>query len=248
MKVYAGTSGFGHAEWKGKFYPEKIRSGDMLRFYAERLGTVEINNTFYHMPAQNVLLSWAVQVPSDFIFAVKAPQVITHLKQMKNASGEVERLFRALSVLEQKQGPVLFQLPASFRIDTVLLKDFLSILPSDRLCAFEFRSPTWFTDQVFGLLADKRCSLCIADTDERPAEEIATTANWGYLRLRRSDYTDENLLKWAERILALQWETTYVFFKHEDGARGPEQAMTLLERITSLQDAKNSVGEIRKAG
>ncbi len=234
MKIYAGTSGFGHAEWKGKFYPDKIRPGDMLRFYADRLGTVEINNTFYHMPSEKILLSWAAQVPSDFIFAIKAPQVITHIKQLKHVFEEIERLFKSLSVLESKQGPVLFQFPKSFRADAALLKEFLSLLPPDGRPAFEFRSPTWHTDEVLGLLADKLCSLCIADTDEQAVEQIKSTADWGYLRLRRSDYNDADLSRWAERILSQQWERAFVFFKHEDDAKGPELAMRFMRLIDSL--------------
>ncbi len=234
MKIYAGTSGFGHAEWKGKFYPEKIRPGDMLRFYAERLGTVEINNTFYHMPSEKMLLSWAAQVRSDFIFAIKAPQVITHIKQLKHVFEEIERLFKSLSVLEGKQGPVLFQFPKSFRADAALLREFLSLLPRDSRPAFEFRSPTWHTEQVLGLLADKACSLCIADTDEQAVEQIISTADWGYLRLRRSDYNDADLAIWAERILSQQWERAFVFFKHEDDAKGPELAMRFMRLIDSL--------------
>ena len=235
MKIYAGTSGFGHAEWKGKFYPEKIRPGDMLRFYAERLGTVEINNTFYHMPSEKMLLSWAAQVPPDFVFAIKAPQVITHIKQLRHVSGEIERLLKSLSVLEGKQGPVLFQFPKSFRVDTALLGEFLSHLPADSRPAFEFRSPTWHTEEVLGLLADRACSLCVADTDEQPVEQIKSTADWGYLRLRRSDYSDTDLSTWAERILSQQWERAFVFFKHEDEARGPEQATRFMSLIESLQ-------------
>ncbi len=234
MKIYAGTSGFGHAEWKGKFYPEKIRPGDMLRFYAERLGTVEINNTFYHMPSEKMLLSWAAQVPPDFIFAIKAPQVITHIKQLRHVTGEIERLFKSLSVLEGKQGPVLFQFPKSFRVDAALLREFLSVLPRDSHPAFEFRSPTWHTEEVLGLLTDKACSLCIADTDEQAVEQIKSTADWGYLRLRRSEYKDANLSIWAERILMQQWERAFVFFKHEDDAKGPELAMRFMRLIDSL--------------
>lgn len=245
MQIFAGTSGFGYQKWKGKFYPEKIRPGDMLRFYAERLDTVEINNTFYHMPGEKLLLSWANQVPPHFVFALKAPQVITHVKQLRNVAGEMDRFFRSLSVLEGKQGPILFQFPKSFRADPALLNDFLSLIPANRRCAFEFRSPTWLTDEVFGLLRESGSSLCMADADEQAVQEIKSTASWGYLRLRRSDYTDDDLSKWAERILSQPWETGFVFFKHEDEARGPEQAMRFLRTIESLQP-KESQEKARK--
>ena len=155
MKIHVGTSGYGYKEWKGKFYPEKISPGEMLRFYSERLGAVEINNTFYHMPTESVLRSWAEQVPEDFVFALKAPQVITHLKRLRNVDEETEYLFRTLSVLGQKLGPVLFQFPKSFQANLPALEDFLALIPGKIPCAFEFRSPAWFDDEILDLLRAK---------------------------------------------------------------------------------------------
>ncbi len=233
MKIYVGTSGFGHNEWKGKFYPEKISAKDMLRFYAGRLNTVEINNTFYHMPTESVLTSWAEQVPDEFVFALKAPQVITHLKQLRNVFEETEYLFRSLAVLDRKLGPVLFQFPKSFRANAPALADFLPLIPGDTACAFDFRSPTWLESGIPDLLRKKGCSWCVEDSDESPVQEIISTAPWGYLRLRRSDYTEADLSQWAERVLSQQWERAFVFFKHEDEAKGPEMAVRFQELIES---------------
>ena len=234
MDIYAGTSGYAYKEWKGKFYPEKISPKEMLRFYSGRLSTVEINNTFYHMPRETVLTSWAEQVPGDFVFALKAPQLITHLKRLRNVSGETEYLLRTLSVLDRKMGPVLFQFPKSFRADRAALQDFLGLIPGDTACAFEFRSPSWLDDEILDLLRKKGASLCIADTDENPAREIIRTAPWGYLRLRRSDYADADLSQWLERILSQKWERAFVFFKHEEeDAKGPEMAV----RFRQLADS-----------
>ena len=227
--IYIGTSGYAYKEWKGKFYPEKISPHEMLRFYSGRLKTVEINNTFYRMPKESVLTSWAGQVPPDFVFALKAPQVITHLKRMRNVFEETEFFFSMLSVLGRKMGPVLFQFPRSYRVDQRALRDFLCLIPADRPCAFEFRNPSWFDDEILGLLREKGSSLCIADTDESPANEIFRTARWGYLRLRRSDYTDADLSKWLETILLQKWEKAFIFFKHEEEAKGPEMAMRFRE-------------------
>jgi len=235
MRINVGTSGYGYKEWKGRFYPEKISPKDMLRFYSERLTTVEINNTFYHMPTKNVLVSWAEQVPAGFLFALKAPQVITHMKQLRNVGEETDYLFRTLSVLEKKLGPILFQFPKSFHVDRPALEAFLALIPTDISCAFEFRNPSWRDSAILDLLRRKGCSLCIADTDEYPAGAIISTAPWGYLRLRRSDYTDAGLSEWMKKILAQKWEKTFVFFKHEDEAKGPEMAM----RFRELVDAKN---------
>ncbi len=234
MEIYAGTSGYGYKEWKGKFYPEKIPPKEMLRFYSERLSAVEINNTFYHMPHEGVLASWAEQVPHDFVFALKAPQVITHLKRLRNVGEETGYLFRTLSVLGGKLGPVLFQFPKSFRADQPALKDFLGLIPVNMSCAFEFRNPSWLDVGILGLLRERGYSLCTADTDENPANEIISTAPWGYLRLRRSGYTDADLSQWTKRILSQKWKRAFVFFKHEDKAKGPETAMRFREFIDSM--------------
>jgi len=225
MRIHVGTSGYGYREWKGRFYPDGISPKQMLRFYAERLGAVEINNTFYHMPTQGVLLAWAGQVPEGFVFALKAPQVITHRKRLKNVQSETEYLFRVLPALGTKLGPVLFQFPANFPANRPVLAAFLALVPGDIDCAFEFRSPSWHTEETLRLLRERGCSLCIADTDENPAGEIVSTAPWGYLRLRRSDYGENALFQWRERILAQKWTRAFVFFKHEQEAKGPEMAM-----------------------
>ncbi len=234
MKIHVGTSGYSYKEWKGIFYPEKISPKEMLRFYSGRLNTVEVNNTFYHMPRESVLTSWAAQVPDDFVFALKAPQVITHLKRLRNVSGEAEYLFRTISVLEGKLGPVLFQFPKSFRADPGALRDLLALIPDDPASALEFRSPSWLDGEILDSLRKKGASLCIADTDDNPALEIIPTASWGYLRLRRSDYTDADLSRWLERILAQKWERAFIFFKHEEEAKGPEMAV----RFRELADAR----------
>ena len=235
MNIHVGTSGYSYKEWKGIFYPEKISPREMLRFYSERLDTVEINNTFYRMPKESVLTSWAEQVPDDFVFALKAPQVITHLKRLWNVSEETEYLFRTLSVLDRKLGPVLFQFPKSFRANRPALQDFLGLIPGDRACAFEFRSPTWLDDKILDLLRERGGSLCIADADENPANEIIPTASWGYLRLRRSDYKEDELSQWLARIRSQKWQRVFVYFKHEEEAKGPEMAMRFRELSNKIK-------------
>jgi uncharacterized protein YecE (DUF72 family) len=233
MKIHVGTSGYGYKEWKGLFYPEKISAGQMLRFYSERLSAVEINNTFYRMPSVSLLSSWAGQVPADLIFAIKAPQVITHLKRLRSVEEETDYLFSTLSALGGKLGPVLFQFPASFSADRPALQTFLGLIRDPVPCAFDFRSTSWHKREILDLLRKRRCSLCIEDTDEGPTDEIISTAPWGYLRLRRSSYTDADLSLWLKRILSEKWKQAFVFFKHEEDAKGPEMAM----RFRTLADS-----------
>lgn len=229
MQILVGTSGYSYKEWQGKFYPAKIPPREMLRFYASRLSAVEINNTFYHFPQEGVLTSWAAQVPDDFVFALKAPQVITHLKRLRHVEGDIEYLFRTLSVLDRKLGPVLFQFSKSFPANRPVLEDFLALLPGNFACAFEFRHPSWLEAGILDLLRSQGCSLCLADTDENLVRELIRTAAWGYLRLRRAGYTEADLSQWLARIRAQPWEKAFVFFKHEEEARGPELAMRFCE-------------------
>jgi uncharacterized protein YecE (DUF72 family) len=226
MKIYVGTSGYSYKEWKGIFYPKKISPQEMLHCYSERFGTVEINNTFYRMPTESVLTSWAEQVPDEFVFALKAPQVITHLKRLKNVDTEMDYLFRTISVLGKRLGPVLFQLPKSLHADLPALKNFLTLVPRTISCAFEFRSPSWLEAGIVDLLREKGCSLCTPDSDENAATEIISTASWGYLRLRRVGYTEVELSQWMKRILSQKWQRAFVFFKHEEEAgKGPDMAI-----------------------
>jgi uncharacterized protein YecE (DUF72 family) len=229
MKIYIGTSGYSYKAWQGKFYPAKIPPKEMLHFYAQRLTAVEINNTFYHMPTEPVLTSWAAQVPDAFVFALKAPRLITHLKRLKNVDDEVGYLFKTLSILDQKLGPVLFQFPQSFRANRPLLEDFLALIPEGIPCAFEFRHPSWQEAEFLDLLRARNLSLCLADTDESPIQEIITTAASGYLRLRRTNYTEADLSQWLARIKAQSWQQAFVFFKHEEEAIGPAMALRFRE-------------------
>ena len=229
MKLYVGTSGYGYKEWKGIFYPEKISPKEMLRFYGERLDTVEINYTFHHMPTERILTPWAEQVPDDFVFALKAPQVLTHVKRLKDVGEEADYFFTTLAILGKKLGTVLFQFPAFFRANLPRLEEFLPLIPDNVHCAFEFRSPTWLEAGVAELLRDRGHTLCTADSDENPADGIIGSASWGYLRLRRSNYTEADLVIWLERVRAQQWERAFVFFKHEEeeteAPAGPDLAL-----------------------
>jgi uncharacterized protein YecE (DUF72 family) len=229
VKIHVGTSGFSYKEWKGKFYPDRISPKEMLSFYSRRFDTVEINNTFYRMPKEDLLLGWARQVPDGFIFALKASQVITHIKRLRNVEADTTHLMETVAVLGEKLGPVLFQLPASFAKDHGRLKGLLDLLPRATV-AFEFRHPSWFTDEVFDLLRERQCALCVSDAEPDPPPEVIKTAGWGYLRLRRPGYVDEDLVRWQERIAAQGWDEAYLFFKHEDEAAGP----ALAERFRTL--------------
>lgn len=221
MRVLCGTSGFSYKEWKGPFYPEKLKNPDMLGFYAERLPTVEINNTFYRMPKPEMLATWAEQVPAGFRFVIKAPQRITHQARLADCEDSVRLLWQACTALGDKLGPILFQLPPYFRKDVERLRTFVAALPDDCRAVFEFRHESWFDDDVYETLRQAGCPLCIADTDDDHQPPLVSCADRGYLRLRRSGYTDAELAAWHDRIAAQPWNEAFVFFKHEDEGLAP---------------------------
>lgn len=228
MKLRVGTSGYSYKPWLGHFYPEKLSAKEMLRFYASRLNTVEINNTFYRMPKESVVQAWAEQVGRDFRFVLKAPQRITHQKRLKEAESEVEYFFRVSRALGEKAGVFLFQLPPNLKADFDRLQKFVAILPHDGNVAFEFRHPSWFCEEVFACLRARNYALCASETDEEKIEALVPTANWGYLRLRRSNYTGDELARWKAQISAQPWQEAYLFFKHEDEGIGAKLAMDFL--------------------
>jgi len=230
MRVRAGTSGFSYKEWKGTFYPEDLAPAGMLRYYAERLPAVEINNTFYRMPKPALLETWAAEVPADFRFVLKASQRITHHKRLKEAGEEVAYFFRVAATLGERLGPALFQLPPNLKKDLPRLEAFLGFLPEDVRAAFEFRHASWFEEDVYGALRSRGAALCIAE-DEDLATPFVATADWGYLRLRRQDYGEADVAAWAERVRGQSWGDAYVFFKHEDAGSGPNLAVQFLARV-----------------
>jgi len=224
VRVLAGTSGWSYPAWKGSFYPEGLPPARMLPVYAERLPTVEVNATFYRMPAGKTLAGWREQVPEAFRFALKGPQRVTHRSRLRDVADPVAYFLRVAAELGPKLGPVLWQLPPSMKKDLPRLEAFLGLLPRGGRWAFEFRHPTWFDDGVLDLLRGHGAALCLADTEEGETPLVAT-ARFGYLRLRRPEYDPASLARWAERIASQPWEEAYVYFKHEDEARGPAFAL-----------------------
>jgi uncharacterized protein YecE (DUF72 family) len=227
--LLAGASGYSFKEWKGSFYPEKIKAEDMLKFYGERLPTVEINNTFYRMPKAAVLENWAAQTPASFRFAIKASRKITHFARLKagECAENVQFLYDQLATLGDKRGPVLFQLPPFLKKDLPRLQAFLELLPDDHRAAFEFRNDSWFDDEVYKALEAAGASLCFSEREDGSPPALAETAVWGYVRLRLEAYSDSDLKQWAQRLGQTGWDTTYVYFMHEPTA--PQYAQALMK-------------------
>lgn len=229
MRIRAGTSGWSYKEWKGHFYPEKLAAKDMLHYYATHFPTVEVNNTFYRMPKPAMLEAWAAEVPDDFAFVLKASKRITHDRRLQDVGDSVDLLLKNAAVLGPKLGPFLVQLPPYVRKDVARLREFLGLLPPGTRAAVEFRHTTWLDEEVYDALRERGAALCVADTGEEGDAPLVATADWGYLRLRRVEYGEDDLRSWAERIRGQAWSEAFAFFKHEDEASGPKLAARFLE-------------------
>src|SRR5436190_12415277 len=234
MNIWAGTSGFQYSEWKGTFYPEDLSTAKMLPFYAERLSTTEVNYTFRRIPSAKSIQGWWDATPEHFKFSLKAPQKVTHFAKLRNCGDTLRYFFQVICDLEAKLGVVLFQLPPAFKKDAAVLSEFLNDVPPGMRAAFEFRHESWFNDEIFELLKGKNIALCIAES-ESIATPVVATADYGYLRLRREDYTSSDVTRWAETIKAQEaaWSEAYVYFKHEESGIGPKLAMELGERLST---------------
>ncbi|MDQ2867418.1 MAG: DUF72 domain-containing protein [Verrucomicrobiota bacterium] len=234
MTTHVGTSGFQYAEWKGVFYPEDLPAAKMLPYYAGHFSTTEINYTFHRIPSPKTIENWRKLTPEAFRFTLKAPQKVTHFARLRNCADTVDYFFEVASSLGDRLGPILFQLPPNLKKDAALLADFTNALPASMKATFEFRHASWFDDETYETLRRRNLALCLADTEDLKTPEIAT-ADWGYLRLRREDYTDGDVLRWKEFIQARtpEWSETFVYFKHEERGMGPKLGQQLIALLAA---------------
>lgn len=228
-KLYTGTSGFAFKEWKGVFYPQGLPDKQMLAYYSTRLRSVEINYTFRRMPSESTLQSWKEQAGEGFRFTLKAPQSITHLKRLAGVEQAVDEFARRARILGDSLGMILFQLPPNLRFEQELLEGFLNILPPVAPYAMEFRHDSWSSDRATQLLSFHRIARCGADTDQSPLKGPPVTAPHVYLRLRKQEYAEPDLVGWGSKVARLVHDghDVYCYFKHEGGGAGPSYAAAL---------------------
>ena len=229
-RLRVGTSGYNFPEWRGSFYPPKLASAKWLEYYAQQLGTVEINYTFYRTPNAKTIAGWNAATPESFTFVLKAPQRITHYARLRNIDEPLRFFLDVIRKLNAKLGAVLFQLPPNFKKDIEKLSDLLTQFPTDVRAACEFRHPSWWSDDVYELLRSTNTALCIADTGEGTTPLVAT-ADFGYVRLRDEGYDEAGLRAWMTKVQALgsAWTDAFVFFKHEEKGMGPKLAREFLQ-------------------
>jgi uncharacterized protein YecE (DUF72 family) len=232
--IWIGTSGWHYKHWLGNFYPPRLPASRMLLHYAEQFRTVELNNTFYHLPAETSLSAWRDSTPADFHFAVKGSRFLTHMKKLHDAQDGLKRFLDAVDVLEPKLGPILFQLPPNWEINLDRLAEFLALLPRFHRFTFEFRNTTWNTTQTYDLLTQHNAAYCIFDLAGY-LSPIQVTADFCYIRLHgpggkyQGSYSDAALQEWARKIE--KWSRTlaavYVYFDNDDSGYAPRDALRL---------------------
>jgi uncharacterized protein YecE (DUF72 family) len=228
MTLYAGTSGFSYEQWRGPFYPPEVRGPGMLAYYATRLPSVEINNTFYRMPKKSVVAGWRDRVPEHFRFAIKAPRRISHIKRLTDCAEEMRYLLEATAELGDKLGAVLVQLPPNFRADLDTLRRFLDLAPAETPLALEFRHASWLEDEaVLAALGARDRPIVIVDESGAPPMDRPAEGSWCYLRLRAAGYAPDALTAWA--AYCASFDRSFAFFKHEDDGVGTALAERLLE-------------------
>jgi uncharacterized protein YecE (DUF72 family) len=220
--LWIGTSGWVYRHWVGVFYPRDLRSDEYLPFYAQRFATVEVNFSFYRLPERTVFEAWRRQTPPGFVFAVKGSRFLTHMKKLKDPEEPLERLMDHAAGLQEKLGPVLFQLPPNSPANVDRLGRFLEALRryEAQRFAFEFRHPSWLTSGVYDLLERARVALCLPVAPHLPLD-VRLTTTWSYIRMHGGrhgvGYGDDELAQWADRIRTFlgQGAEVYVYFNND---------------------------------
>ena len=233
-RLFSGTSGFSYKQWKPGFYPADLKNADMLRYYATRLPSVEINNTFYRMPSKDLLAGWMAQTPETFALTLKAPQKITHVARLRDAGDTVEHFLRVAETLGSRLGCLLFQCPPNLRYDRDRLEAFLATLPAGHhRFVMEFRHPSWDDPAVDDALAERGIARCVVDAEDANVRMPSVAPGFTYLRLRKPVYGAEEIEAWGRRIgdVVRAGTDAYVYFKHEDDPSGTHYAERLLEIV-----------------
>jgi uncharacterized protein YecE (DUF72 family) len=231
-QLYVGTSGWAYPSWKPAFYPEKLAQKKFLNFYATKLNAVEVNFSFRQLLKESTIQKWIEETPEHFVFTVKAHQVLTHIKRLKQADEFLKRFLSTLEAMERARrlGPILFQLPPNFKADHLVLSEFLHCLPSGVRAAFEFRNPSWFTDATWEALRARNIALCVAESEERDTPDVVT-ADYAYYRYRKASYPAEERQAMVARIREhlAAGRDVFAYFKHEETPEGALYAVDVLE-------------------
>lgn len=236
MKCYIGTSGWHYEHWRESFYPPSLSKTGWLKYYAKYFPTVELNNSFYHLPSEKAFTNWKNSSPQGFVYSVKVSRLITHLKKLRDCEEPLGNFIARAQFLGDKLGPLLYQLPPGMKSDGLVLENFIKILPSDSQHVFEFRDPSWFEEGIYNILSQYNCGLCIYDMPDFSSPVMAT-CGFAYLRFHGSQrlyggcYSDDQLRSWAGKIMSLDVSTVYAYFNNDAGGFAIQNALTLKQLL-----------------
>jgi uncharacterized protein YecE (DUF72 family) len=241
MKLYIGTSGWVYNHWRGRFYPQRLSQAKWLEFYNQHFTTVELNNSFYHLPSEKAFANWLERSSPGFVYAIKVSRLITHLKKLRNVEDALKNFFSRARILGEKLGPLLYQLPPNIPRNDKVLETFLYLLPPELCHVFEFRHKSWLDEGVFTLLRERNIGFCIYDMPEFTTP-VVSTADFAYIRFHGSTslygscYTDTELEEWAKRISKLDrgLKAVYIYFNNDAQAFAIENARTLQDKLTTI--------------
>jgi uncharacterized protein YecE (DUF72 family) len=236
-RIHIGTSGWSYRHWRGTFYPEDLRVKDEFRYYTAHFDTVELNNTFYRLPAKETFAEWNKAVPDDFVYVLKASRYITHMKKLRDPAESIVSFFDNAAFLAEKTGAILFQLPPMLKCDYGRLDHFLSKLPKSYRYVFEFRHDDWYREEIYRLLERYNCAFCIYELNGH-LSPVKVTADFVYLRLHgpggkyQGSYSDETLSEWAAQIREwLETKDVFVYFDNDEKGYAAFNALTLKELL-----------------
>ena len=238
-RYYIGTSGWVYKHWRGIFYPEGLPQAKWFDFYSQHFYTVELNNTFYRLPSEKAFITWRQSSPQDFVYAVKVSRLITHLKKLRNVEGALTNFLSQAKLLQEKLGPLLYQLPPNMPCNEQLLEDFIALLPGEFHHVFEFRNESWLDDRIFNLLRRYNAGFCVYDMPDLTTPVVAT-ADFAYIRfhgsigLYESCYSDKELEEWAKRLSDLggNLKAVYIYFNNDADAYAISNAQRLRHMLT----------------
>ncbi len=237
-KYYVGCSGFHYKSWRGPFYPDGMKSGDWLAYYANKFNTVEINNSYYSLPEKTTLQSWDKNTPDDFLFTFKGSRYITHTKKLKEddaLKNALDNFFGRIMVIKKKIGCILWQLPGNLHRNDDKLISFLKLLPTELQHVIEFRHASWMNNGVIQILDENNAGFCSLSSPVASLNKIHSNNECTYFRFHGENeeewyhykYSDKELERWAGEIKKAGSSKIFAYFNNDIDANAPLNALAL---------------------
>jgi uncharacterized protein YecE (DUF72 family) len=236
--IHIGTSGWNYKHWREAFFPKDLPTKEWLSYYVQKFHTVEINNSFYQLPTAETFQNWYKKTPDDFIFSVKASRYITHMKKLNEPKEALRNFMDRVSILREKLGPILFQLPPRWKCNEDRLANFIQLLPKDLRYTFEFRDQSWWNTEIYNILNEYNIAFCIYELAGTLAPK-QVTADFVYIRLHgpgdkyQGSYDQDILAGWmgAFSSWVKQGKEIFCYFDNDENGYAAQNAQSLQSMI-----------------